>query len=83
MKPTFGFCNFANAPNQYRGKLTAVTLKAHNMSVEPSGKIYRRCQLKWNGNECKKTKVMIIYRQPFPVKLMMDQKQLENVESFM
>jgi hypothetical protein len=21
------------------------------MSVEQSGKIYRRCQLKWNGNE--------------------------------
>jgi len=29
-----------------------------------------------------KTKVMRISRQPFPVKLMMDQKQLENVESF-
>jgi hypothetical protein len=29
-----------------------------------------------------KTKVMRISRQPFPVKLMIDQKQLENVESF-
>jgi len=29
-----------------------------------------------------KTKVMRISRQPFPVKIMMDQNQLENVESF-
>jgi hypothetical protein len=29
-----------------------------------------------------KTKVMRILRQPFPVKIMIDQKQLENVESF-
>jgi hypothetical protein len=29
-----------------------------------------------------KTKVMRISRQPFPVKTMIDQKQLENVESF-
>jgi hypothetical protein len=29
-----------------------------------------------------KTEVMRISRQPFPVKLMIDQKQLENVESF-
>jgi hypothetical protein len=29
-----------------------------------------------------KTKVMRISRQPFPVKLMIDQKELENVESF-
>jgi len=29
-----------------------------------------------------KTKVMSIPRQPFPVKIMIDQKQLENVESF-
>ena len=37
----------------------------------------------WNGNECgKKTKVMRISRQPLPVKIMIDQKQLENVESF-
>jgi hypothetical protein len=28
-----------------------------------------------------KTKVMTISRQPLPVKLMIDQKQLENVES--
>ena len=30
----------------------------------------------------KKTKVMRISRQPFPVKIMIDQKQLENVEYF-
>jgi len=36
----------------------------------------------WNGNECGKTKVMRISRQRFPVKIMIDQKQLENVESF-
>jgi hypothetical protein len=29
-----------------------------------------------------KTKVMRISRQPSPVKIMLDQKQLENVESF-
>jgi hypothetical protein len=29
-----------------------------------------------------KTKVMRISGQPFPVRLMIDQKQLENVESF-
>jgi len=36
----------------------------------------------WNGNECGKTKVMRISRQQFPAKIMIDQKQLENVESF-
>ena len=30
----------------------------------------------------KKTKVIQISRQPFPVKIVIDQKQLENVESF-
>jgi len=29
-----------------------------------------------------KTKVMRISRQPFPVKIIIDQKQLENVEFF-
>jgi len=29
-----------------------------------------------------RTKVMRISRKPFPVKIMVDQKQLENVESF-
>jgi hypothetical protein len=29
-----------------------------------------------------KTKLMRILRQPLPVKIMIDQKQLENVESF-
>ena len=29
-----------------------------------------------------KTKVMRISRRPFPVEIMIDQKQLENVESF-
>ena len=36
----------------------------------------------WNGNESGKTKVMRISRQPFPVKIMIDQKQIVNVESF-
>ena len=36
----------------------------------------------WNGNECGKNKLMRISRQPFPVKIMVDQKQLENVEAF-
>jgi hypothetical protein len=36
----------------------------------------------WNGNECGINKVMRISRQPFPVKIMIGQKQLENVESF-
>jgi hypothetical protein len=36
----------------------------------------------WNGNECEKTEVMRISRQPFPVKFITNQKQLEDVESF-
>jgi hypothetical protein len=36
----------------------------------------------WNGNECGKTKVMIISRKPSPVKIVVDRNQLENVESF-
>jgi hypothetical protein len=36
----------------------------------------------WNGNECGKTKLMRNSRQPFPDKLMIDQKQLENLEYF-
>jgi hypothetical protein len=40
-------------------------------------------RMPWSGNECgKKNKVMRISRQPFPVKRMIDQKQLENVELF-
>ena len=35
-----------------------------------------------NGNECGKTKVMRISRQPFPIKMTREQKQLENVKSF-
>ena len=35
----------------------------------------------WNGNECEE-KVMRISRQLFPVKIIIDPKQLENVESF-
>ena len=35
----------------------------------------------WNGNECRK-KVIKITRQPFPVKIMLEQKQLQNVEYF-
>jgi hypothetical protein len=36
------------------------------------------CKLMWK----KETKVMGISRQPLPVKIMIDQKQLQNVESF-
>jgi hypothetical protein len=36
----------------------------------------------WNGNECGKNKIMRISRQPFQVKIMVYQKQLENLESF-
>jgi hypothetical protein len=36
----------------------------------------------WNRNECGKIKVNRISRQPFPVNIMIYQKQLENVESF-
>ena len=35
----------------------------------------------WHGN-VEKTKVMRISRQPSPVTIMIDQKQLENVEYF-
>ena len=35
----------------------------------------------WNGNKCGEIKIMRISRQPFPVKIMIDQK-LEDVESF-
>ena len=40
--------------------------------------------LKINSHQMnvEKIKVMRISRQPFPVKIMIDQKQLENVESF-
>ena len=41
-------------------------------------RLFRRREL----NVEKKTKVMIISRQPLPVKIIIDQKQLENVESF-
>jgi hypothetical protein len=34
----------------------------------------------WNGNECGKTKLMTISGQPSTVKIMIEQKQLENVE---
>ena len=40
-----------------------------------------RCH-KMEINVEKKTKVKRISRQPFPVKIMIDQKQLQNVESF-
>jgi hypothetical protein len=36
----------------------------------------------WNGNECGKTKVMRLSRQTSPIKIMIDQKQLENLEYF-
>jgi hypothetical protein len=41
--------------------------------------IGRCCGMEMNVD---KTKVMRISRQPFPVKIMIDQKQLENMESF-
>jgi hypothetical protein len=37
--------------------------------------------LLWNGNKCGKTKVTRISRQPLPVKIIIDQNQLKNVES--
>jgi hypothetical protein len=36
----------------------------------------------WNGSECGENKIKRISRQPSPVKIMINQKQLENVESF-
>ena len=36
----------------------------------------------WNRNECGKTKVMRITKQPSPIQIMLDQKQPENVEYF-
>jgi len=36
----------------------------------------------WHGNECGKNKIMRISRQPSPVTIMIEQKQLENVECF-
>jgi hypothetical protein len=38
--------------------------------------------IKWHGNECGNTKVMRISRQPTPVTVKIDQKQLENVKCF-
>jgi hypothetical protein len=36
----------------------------------------------WNGNECGKTKVMSISREPSPVHNMIYQKEMENVDYF-
>jgi hypothetical protein len=36
----------------------------------------------WNVNKCGKTKVVRISRLIFPVKIMIDQKQLENIDFF-
>ena len=36
----------------------------------------------WNGNECGKTKVTRISTYASPVRIVIDQKQLENVEYF-
>jgi hypothetical protein len=41
--------------------------------------IGRSCGMEMN---VEKTKVMSVMRQPFPVKLAIDQKQLENAEFF-
>ena len=49
------------------------------------GMIYKLIEIGWcyvmNMN-VEKTKVMRISRQPSPLKIMIDQKQLENVECF-
>ena len=34
----------------------------------------------WNGNECAETKVMGMSRRPWPQQVVVDEKQLENVE---
>jgi hypothetical protein len=47
--------------------------------IDKLTEIGRCCGMEMN---VEKTKVMRISRQPFPVKIMIDQKQLENVESF-
>jgi hypothetical protein len=36
----------------------------------------------WNGNEYGKTKVRRLSRQPSPVQIKIDQKQLDHVEYF-
>jgi hypothetical protein len=36
----------------------------------------------WNGNECGKTKVMRISREPSSSQFMTEQRELENVEYF-
>jgi len=36
----------------------------------------------WNGIECGKTKVVRISRQPSPLRIMIDEKQLENMDYF-
>jgi hypothetical protein len=36
----------------------------------------------WNGNAYRETKVMRISRKPFPGKITIEQKQIENVELF-
>jgi hypothetical protein len=44
----------------------------------------RDWKILWNGNKCgqKENKVMGISRGPSPLQVVMDQKQLENVEHF-
>jgi ABC-type Fe3+/spermidine/putrescine transport system ATPase subunit len=36
----------------------------------------------WNGNKCGKTGVMRILKQPSSTQIIIDQKEVENVESF-
>jgi len=38
--------------------------------------------MQWNGNKCGKNKIMRISKKPSPVKIKINQIQLENVESF-
>ena len=40
----------------------------------------RAWKMPWNGNEYGKNKVIRLSRQPSPVQIVIDQKQLENVE---
>ena len=47
--------------------------------IDKLNEIGRCCGMEMN---VEKTKLMRISRQPFPVKIMIDQKQIENVESF-
>jgi hypothetical protein len=59
-----------------------VLAKEEKVLQDMINKLIEIWKMLWNGNECGKTKVMRISKQPSPVKIIIDQKQLENVESF-